>query len=63
MKKPASFSFKPVFLIPALVFSCSLTGLVWALLVTGPQDTLAGLAVSSSVIVPAWFIFRYRRNR
>lgn len=60
MKKSRPFPFRRVFLLPALLFGISLGGLVWALLVDGPQDILAALAVAVSLAVPAWYIFRRR---
>lgn len=60
MKKARPFPFRRVFLVPAILFAVSLGGLVWALLVNGPQDIVAALAVAVSLAVPAWYILRRR---
>tara|TARA_R110001606_G_scaffold225271_1_gene373350 strand:+ start:3859 stop:4035 length:177 start_codon:yes stop_codon:yes gene_type:complete len=58
MKRKASLG--RIFAVPAALFVIGLTGLVWALLVDGPQDILAGLAVASSLGVLIWAIVRKR---
>lgn len=58
MKKAKPLPLRRIFLIPALLFAISLGGLIWALLVDGPQDVLAALAVALSLAVPAVYVFR-----
>ncbi len=53
-------SLRRVFAVPALLFVAGLTGLVWALLVDGPQDVVAGLAAGSPLAVLAWLLLARR---
>lgn len=58
--KPGKASLLRIFAVPAALFVVGLTGLIWALLVDGPQDVLAGLAVGSSLAVLGWVLLKRR---
>ena len=58
MKRKASIG--RIFAVPAALFVIGLTGLVWALLVDGPQDILVGPAVATSLGVLIWALVRKR---
>ena len=53
-------SLRRVFAVPAMLFVIGLTGLIWALLVDGPQDVLAGLAVGAPLGVLGWGLLKRR---
>lgn len=50
-----------IFAAPALIAILSLAGLIWALLVEGGLDVVAGLAAGASLAAVAWALLR--RNR
>ena len=58
MKKTKPLPLGRIFLIPAVLFAISLGGLIWALLVDGPQDIVAALAVALSLAISAVYAFR-----